>query len=94
MFVAVILGVLFGACACAPFVLAMSKSKNVTATSNIGYSSILMLSVFVSFAVLFASILCCYFISKDSLLPMGIAEAATIVVFVIALALFNIKTKH
>ena len=88
MLVAVILGIVFGAISFIPFIVALKASKRVTATSNVSLSSLLLLSVFASFVLLFAGVLGCYFVAKDILLIFAISEVAVVVVAAFILAIY------
>ena len=83
MALAVLGGVLAGIIGFMPLVVGLRMTKKVTATSNFGHMSILLLSLLVSFAIMFAFAILCVNLARDVAMPFVLAEAVTLSVVAI-----------
>ncbi len=78
MVLAIICGLLAGVIGFLPLVIGLNKTKKVTATSNFGHMAILIISLVISFVVMFAFAIGCVFIARDVALFFVLAEAVAL----------------
>ncbi len=64
-------------------------SKRVTRTSNFGYASTLLLSVFVSFIVLVGTLIACLVLARDMVVPFVAAEVIALIVSAVVLGIIK-----
>lgn len=67
-----------------PLLVGLNMTKKVTSTSNFGHMSILILSLVVSFVVMFALAVLCVVVARDYAMPFVLAEAVALSVVAIA----------
>ena len=89
-----ILGLLAGAVGFLPFVAELKAQRNVTETSNLSYTSIMVLSIVGSSAVLFASVGACIVFNRENILPFVGGEAAGLITFALAFGIWQVFFKH
>ena len=75
MAIAILLGAVLGVVGFIPLFIGLRLTKHVTATSNFGYMSILIISLVVSFVLLFVFAILCAMFFRDVALPFALAEA-------------------
>ena len=85
----VFLGAVVGVLAFVPLLLSLKASRNVTKTSNLGYGALLILGVFASLIILFATVLICYFAARDGLIAFALAAAITLILFAIVYGIYT-----
>ncbi len=83
MALAVLGGVLAGIIGFVPLIVGLRMTKKVTATSNFGHMSILLLSLLISFVLMFAFAIFCVNLARDVAMPFVLAEAVTLSVVAI-----------
>lgn len=93
MVVAIVLGAVAGFVGFLPLFAGLRLTKQVTETSNLGHMGALLLSVFASFIILFASTIGCIFIARDLLLPFALAEVAALSVTAICFGVTRLIRK-
>lgn len=91
MAVAIILGLASGAVGFAPLFIGLGLTKRVTATSNFGHMSILLLSLIVSFALMFAFAIICVNVAREVAIPFVLAEAFALSVMAIVFGVMRIR---
>lgn len=84
MVLTIVLGVLSGVLGFLPLYGGFRMTKKVTRTSNFGYTSTLLLSVFASFVILVGALVVCAVFARDMLVPFVAAEIAALIVAAIA----------
>lgn len=89
---AVILGLLSGIVGFAPLLVGLRLTKRVTATSNFGHMSILIISLIVSFVLMFALAMLCVAFARDYALPFVLAEALALSVTAIVFGIMRSKS--
>lgn len=80
---AIALGLLSGVAGFIPLLVGLHLTKRVTATSNFGYMSILIIALIISFVLMFAFALLCVTFARDLALPFVLAEAVALSVVAI-----------
>lgn len=75
MAAAVLIGVLAGFIGFMPLLVGLRQTRKVTATSNFGHMSILLISLVISFALMFAFAIICVNVARDVAMPFVLAEA-------------------
>ena len=85
-----VLGVIAGLAGFVPLVAGLKAIKHVTETSNLSYSSILVLSVVGSSIVLFGAAGLCIAFNRENVLFFVAGEAVGIVVVAIAFGIYQV----
>lgn len=80
---AIICGALAGVVGFVPLLVGLEKTKKVTSTSNFGHMAILIISLVISFALMFAFAIACALIARDLALYFVLAEAVALSVVAI-----------
>ncbi len=75
---AIIGGVLAGLVGFLPLLVGLKMTKKVTATSNFGHMSILIISLVISFVLMFAFAIVCVMVARDHALFFVLAEAVAL----------------
>ncbi len=88
MAAAIVCGALAGIIGFLPLIAGLRMTRKVTATSNFGHMSILLLSLIISFVLMFAFAIICVNVARDVAMPFVLAEAVALSVFAIA---FGVK---
>lgn len=88
MALAIACGLLSGVVGFAPLLVGLNMTKKVTATSNFGHMSILIISLIVSFVVMFALAVLCVVVAREYAMPFVLAEAVALSVVAIV---FGVK---
>lgn len=88
MAVAIVCGAIAGIIGFVPLIVGLRMTRKVTATSNFGHMSILLLSLIISFVLMFAFAIICVNVARDVAMPFVLAEAVALSVFAIA---FGVK---
>ncbi len=91
MALAIILGLLSGVVGFAPLFVGLRLTKKVTATSNFGYMSILLLSLVISFVLMFAFAIICVNVAREVALPFVLAEAFALSVMAIVFGVMRTR---
>ena len=98
MVAAIICGALAGIVVFATLLIGLRQTRKVTATSNFGHMSILLVSLVISFALMFAFVIICANVARDVALPFVLAEAvalsATAIIFGVRRTLGGRKEKE
>lgn len=92
MILAIICGALAGFVGFLPLLVGLNMTKKVTATSNFGHMSILILSLVVSFALMFAFAIVCVLVARDVALFFVLAEAVALSVTAIVFGVMRSKS--
>ncbi len=92
MILAIICGALAGFVGFLPLLVGLNMTKKVTATSNFGHMSILILSLVVSFALMFAFAIVCVLVARDVALFFVLAEAVVLSVTAIVFGVMRSKS--
>ncbi len=92
MILAIICGALAGFVGFLPLLVGLNMTKKVTATSNFGHMSILILSLVVSFALMFAFAIICVLVARDVALFFVLAEAVVLSVTAIVFGVMRSKS--
>ena len=93
MAIAILLGAVLGVVGFIPLFIGLRLTRHVTATSNFGYMSILIISLVVSFVLLFVFAILCVAFFRDVALPFALAEAVGLSVAAIAFGLRRMVRK-
>ena len=80
MVLAVVLGILVGACAFLPLIAGMRLARNATPTSNIGHAGGLLLGVLGSFIILAVGVVVCIVAARPVAVPFVLGEAGALIV--------------
>ena len=88
------LGLIAGVLAFLPFVWALKAQRNVTDTSHLSYSSILVLALVGSIGVLIAATVACIFLNREGLLPFAVSEAAALIVASMAYGIWRVLLRN
>ena len=91
MAIAIVCGVIAGAVGFVPLLIGLRLTRRVTATSNFGYMSILIISLIVSFAVMFAFAGLCVAFARDLAMPFVLSEAVALSVVAIAFGFARLR---
>lgn len=91
MAIAIVCGVLSGVAGFVPLFIGLSLTKRVTATSNFGYMSILIISLIVSFAMMFAFAGICIVVARDLALPFVLSEAVALSITAVAFGFARLR---
>ncbi len=91
MALAIILGLLSGVVGFVPLFVGLRLTKKVTATSNFGYMSILLLSLVISFVLMFAFAIICVNVAREVALPFVLAEAFALSVMAIVFGVMRTR---
>ncbi len=78
MVAAIICGVIAGFVGFLPLLVGLRQTRKVTATSNFGHMSILLISLVISFALMFAFAILCVNVARDGAMPFVLAEAVAL----------------
>lgn len=92
MILAIVCGLLSGVIGFAPLLVGLRLTRKVTSTSNFGHMSILIISLIISFAVMFALAILCVFIARDYAVPFVFAEAVALSIAAIAFGISRSKS--
>ena len=92
MILAIICGALAVVVGFLPLLVGLNMTKKVTATSNFGHMSILILSLVVSFALMFAFAIICVLVARDVALFFVLAEAVVLSVTAIVFGVMRSKS--
>ena len=84
MVLAIVCGALSGAIGFLPLLVGLRLTRRVTATSNFGYMAILIISLIISFAVMFAFAGICIAVARDLAMPFVLSEAVALSIVAIA----------
>ena len=87
MILAIVCGVLSGVVGFIPLFIGLRLSRKATAASNFGHMSILILSLIISFIVMFGLAMLCIAIARDYAIPFVLSEAIALSVAAIAFGL-------
>lgn len=91
MALAIILGLLSGVVGFAPLFIGLRLTKRVTATSNFGYMSILLIALVVSFALMFAFAIVCVNVAREVAIPFVLAEAFALSIMAIVFGIMRTR---
>ena len=91
LIIAVVCGLLSGVVGFVPLLVGLNLTKKVTSTSNFGHMSILIISLIVSFAAMFAFAVLCVVLARDYAMPFVLAEAVALSVAAIAFGVVRSK---
>ncbi|MCI9129947.1 MAG: hypothetical protein HFJ65_06545 [Eggerthellaceae bacterium] len=83
MVAAIVCGALAGLVGFLPLVVGLRMTRKVTATSNFGHMSILLISLIISFALMFLFAIACVNLARDVAMPFVLAEAVALSVVAI-----------
>lgn len=83
MAAAIILGLVAGALGFVPLLIGLRMTKKVTETSNFGHMAILMLTLLISFVILFVTAIVCINVARDLVLYFVLSEAVGLCVVTI-----------
>lgn len=89
MAIAIVLGLLTGAVGFIPLLIGLRLTRRVTATSNFGYMSILILCLIASFGMLVVFAGICLYVNRELAAPFVFSEAVGLSVFAIAYGIAN-----
>lgn len=90
---AVLCGLLSGVVGFLPLLVGLRMTKKVTATSNFGYMSILIISLVISFIVMFALAIICVNVARDYAMPFVLAEAVALSLVAIVFGFKRLRSK-
>lgn len=90
---AIVLGALSGLAGVMPLFFGLRMTKRVTETSNFGHAGVLMLSVLLSFLVLFLGAIACVVLARDVAVPFVVAEASMLVACAIGFGIYTFVQK-
>ena len=93
MALAILCGVLSGVIGFVPLFIGLRLTRRVTATSNFGYMSILIISLIVSFAIMFGLVAICIAVDREMALPFVLSEAVALSVTAVVFGLSRLKRK-
>ena len=93
MAIAIVLGLLAGVVGFAPLLIALRLTRRVTATSNFGYMSILLIGLVISFVLMFAFAIICINVYRDVAMPFVLAEAVALSVVAIGYGISKMVRK-
>lgn len=85
-------GLLSGVVGFLPLLVGLRMTKKVTSTSNFGHMSILIISLIVSFVVMFALAMLCVVVARDYAMPFVLAEAVALSVVAIVFGVMRSKS--
>lgn len=85
-------GLLAGVVGFLPLLVGLRMTKKVTSTSNFGHMSILIISLIVSFVVMFALAMLCVVVARDYAMPFVLAEAVALSVVAIVFGVMRSKS--
>ena len=88
------LGVIAGVLAFLPYVWALSAQRKVTDTSNLSYTSILVLALVGSFAVLAVATAACIIMNREAVLPFAAGEAGALIVSAMAYGIWRVLLRN
>ena len=91
MVIAIVCGVLAGAVGFLPLLVGLRLTRKVTATGNFGPMAILIISLIVSFAVMFAFAGICIAVARDMAMPFVLSEAVALSVAAIAFGFARLR---
>ena len=91
MAIAIVCGAVSGFIGFLPLLLGLRLTRKVTATSNFGYMSILIISLIVSFAIMFAFAGLCILLARDLAMPFVLSEAVALSITAIAFGFIRLK---
>ena len=91
MVIAIVCGALAGIVGFLPLLAGLRLTRRVTATSNFGYMSILIIALIVSFAIMFAFAGICIAVARDLAMPFVLSEAVALSVVAIVFGLSRLK---
>ena len=92
LILAIVCGLLSGVIGFMPLLVGLRLTRKVTATSNFGHMSILIISLVVSFIVMFALAMLCVAIARDFAMPFVLAEAVALSVVAIVFGIMRSKS--
>lgn len=92
MIIAIVCGLLSGVVGFLPLLFGLNVTKKVTSTSNFGHMSILILSLVVSFVVMFALAILCVVVARDYAMPFVLAEAVALSVVAIVFGVIRSRS--
>ena len=92
LIIAIVCGLLSGVVGFMPLLVGLRMTKKVTATSNFGHMSILIISLIVSFVVMFALAMLCVAFARDYAMPFVLAEAVALSVVAIVFGIMRSKS--
>lgn len=75
-----------------PLLVGLNMTKKVTATSNFGHMSILIISLVISFIVMFALAMLCVAFARDYAMPFVLAEAVALSVVAIVFGIMRSRS--
>lgn len=90
----IFLGVLTGVLSFVPLFASLKASKHVTKTSNFSNASLMLLGVFGSILLLFATTLICYFCAKEELISFALSISTTLSVLAISFGIYSILKRN
>lgn len=90
---AIVLGALSGIAGFLPLIFGLRMTKRVTKTSNLGHMGILLLSVFASFLILFATVMACIVFARELVLSFALAEVLALSVAAIGFGVVKLVRK-
>lgn len=93
MIIAIICGLLSGVVGFLPLLVGLRLTRKVTSTSNFGHMSILIISLIVSFVIMFALAMLCVVLARDVAIPFVLAEAIALSVAAIVFGVLRTKGK-
>ena len=91
MVVAIICGALAGIVGFAPLLVGLNMTKKVTSTSNFSGMNILVISLILSFALMFAFAIICANVAHDVAVYFVFAEAVALSVAAIAFGVMRLR---
>ena len=94
MIIAIVCGLLSGVVGFVPLLVGLNMTKKVTSTSNFGHMSILLISLVISFVVMFALAIACVAVARDYAMPFVLAEAVALSVVAIAFGVIRSKSNN
>ena len=94
MVVAVVVGILFGLVGFVPYAIVTKRARAMASGGAMGYLKWLLLTFFISFAVLVVAMVVCAKVAHDVALPFALAEILTFVVVIIVFGLFGRGEKN
>lgn len=92
LIIAIIGGLLSGVIGFLPLLIGLRMTKKVTTTSNFGHMSILIISLVISFIIMFALAMLCVTFARDYALPFVLAEAVSLSVVAIVFGVTRAKS--
>ena len=92
MVVAIVCGLLSGVVGFVPLFIGLRLTKRVTATSNFGYMSILIISLVVSFGIMFGIAAICIAVARDMAMPFVLSEAVALSIVAIVFGFKRLRS--